>query len=39
MAGVVRSNGSAISEVLHPPEPLCNPRLREAAASLAVMRG
>ena len=26
-------------EVYRPPEPLCNPRLREAAPTLAVMRG
>jgi len=38
-AGVyARRQFCADLEVYRPPEPLCNPRLREAATTLAVMR-
>jgi len=39
MAAEARRNGSAYLEVYRPPEPLWNPRLREAATTLAARQG
>ena len=39
MAAVARRKFCGYLEVYRPPEPLWNPRLREAATTLCVMRG
>jgi len=39
MAAEARRNGSAYLKVCRPPEPLWNPRLREAATTLVAMSG